>query len=132
MSSLMSRFKRKDETDEMLNYETNDILIVFDDEKKTSDIRRINKITDDAVMVIGTYNVPLADCEVTNSTQGRNFFYRAPAKSVEHTKSLADLEKKLVLRKITQFKTDELPPVDLSKYMMIGGLIIALIIALFV
>ncbi|OIJ07626.1 hypothetical protein BKP35_18230 [Anaerobacillus arseniciselenatis] len=97
-------FKRKKEELE----ETNDVLIVFDDEAKTSDIQRITDIDTESVTVVGMYKVPSRDCVVTNSSEGRNFFYRAPSQSVTETKRLAQLEKNLVLTQITKYK----PPVE--------------------
>ena len=97
---------------------TNDVLIVFDDEAKTSDIKRINNIEEDTLFVTGEYAVPIGDCEITNSVNGRNFFYRAPSQSVQETKRLAQLEKSMVLKHITQFKPK--PPESPFDIMKIG------------
>ena len=68
----MGFFNRRNNDDEY-NFETTDLLIVFDDEKKTSDINRITSITEDSVIVAGFYKVPILDCEITNGKEGRNF-----------------------------------------------------------
>lgn len=108
--------------------ETNDILIVFDDEKKTSEICRINEFTEESAIVTGKYNVPVGDCEITNSLEGRNFFYRAPSQMIEETKRLAQLEKSIVLRQITNYKPYEDPQKgDLTKLFLIIAIIVAFI-----
>ena len=94
-------FKRKKE--EFLE-DTNDVLIVFDSDTLTSDIQHITDIDEESVTVRGMYKVPYADCIITNSQGGRNFFYKAPAQSVEETRRLAHLEKSIVLKQITQYK----------------------------
>lgn len=108
--------------------ETNDILIVFDDEKKTSDIKRINKIDSETIWVDGIYKIPLLDCEVTNSEEGRNFFYRAPSESIRNVRRIAELEKTTVLQQITSFKPAQPPKPNL----MVLGLFIMMGIELIV
>ncbi|MBU8905580.1 hypothetical protein [Desertibacillus haloalkaliphilus] len=98
----MFSFKRKRDGD--VFEETPDVLIVFDNEAKTSDIKRINDISEDSVIVTGQYKVPLEDCEITNSIEGRHFFYRAPSQSITETKRLAQLEKNIVLNQITSYR----------------------------
>ncbi len=116
-------FRKKKDDDLFPN--TNDVVIVFDDEKKISDIKRINEIRDNSLYVHGHYNIPIEDCEITNSEEGRNFFYRAPTQSITETKRLAQLEKSIVLRHITEYK----PPqdangMDITKMMLIGAIIV--------
>lgn len=119
-------FRRKKDDD--LFPETNDVVIVFDDEKKTSDIQRINDIRDNSIFVQGKYNIPIEDCEITNSEEGRNFFYRAPTQSVSETKRLALLEKSIVLRHITEYKPpQEQNGTDLTKILLVGAIIVAFI-----
>ncbi|UJT50223.1 hypothetical protein GFH33_31325 (plasmid) [Bacillus thuringiensis] len=55
---MLSKFSRQKMREEDFEPRTNDVLIVFDDEKKTSDIKRINVIEEDKLMVIGEYVVP--------------------------------------------------------------------------
>lgn len=119
-------FKRKKEE---IFEETNDVLIVFDNENKTSDIQRITDIDGESVTVVGMYKVPIEDCEITNGVDGRNFFYRAPAQSVTETKRLAKLEKNLVLTQITNYK----PPIDNSgadftKIALVGIIVLMIIV----
>lgn len=123
----MALFKRK-EKDEFFP-ETNDILIVFDDEKKTSDIQRISDIRDNAIYVTGKYHIPLYDCEVTTGPEGRHFFYRAPSRSVQETKRLAELEKSIVLRQITSYRQPEPPnQLDITKILLFGLVFFAFIV----
>lgn len=118
----LARSKKKDE----IFPETSDILIVFDNDKKTSDIQRINEFTETSAIVTGKYNVPIEDCEITNSIEGRNFFYRAPSRSVEETKRLAQLEKSIVLTQITNYrKVDEEQKTDMTKMLLIITIMIA-------
>lgn len=121
----MLRRKKKDE----FFPETNDILIVFDDEKKTSDIQRISEITPESVIVTGKYNVPLGDCTITNSNEGRNFFYNAPSEMIQETKRLAQLEKSIVLTQITNYRPVEDPQKgDLTKLFLIITIMLAFIV----
>ncbi|GAC92359.1 hypothetical protein KN10_2795 [Anoxybacillus flavithermus NBRC 109594] len=123
----MALFKRK-EKDEFFP-ETNDILIVFDDEKKTSDIQRISDIRDNAIYVTGKYHIPLDDCEVTTGPEGRHFFYRAPSRSVQETKRLAELEKSIVLRQITAYRAPEpQSQMDITKILLFGLVFFAFIV----
>lgn len=114
-------FRKKEE---MLE-ETNDLLIIFDDEKKISDVQKVTDIDENSVTVRGMYKVPLQDCEITNSPTGRNFFYRAPTQSITETKRLAQLEKAIVLQHITSYK----PPVQNEIDFMKIGLLAAIIVA---
>lgn len=100
-------FLKKKEDDEYL-FETRDILIVFDDEQRTSDICTITHVDTESVIVGGKYKVPVEDCEVTTGIDGRNFFYRAPNKSITETRKLAELERNMVLEQITAYR----PPVQ--------------------
>jgi hypothetical protein len=124
---MMALLKRK-EKDEFFP-ETNDILIVFDDEQKTSDIQRIDEIRDNSVYVIGKYNIPIHDCEITTGPEGRHFFYRAPSRSVQETKRLAELEKSIVLRQITSYRPPNPPSqLDMTKILLFGLVFFAFII----
>lgn len=119
-------FRRKKEE---IFEETNDVLIVFDDENKTSDIQRITDIDGESVTVVGMYKVPLADCEVTNGAEGRNFFYRAPAQSITETKRLAQLERNLVLTQITQYKSPvDTGGADFTKIALVGIIVLMIIV----
>lgn len=120
-------FKRKEE-DEFL-FETTDILIVFDNDNKTSDIKTITDFTEDSVIVAGHYKVPILDCEITTGKEGRNFFYRAPSRSIEETGRLAQLEMNMVLEQITAYKPP-IPPssMDWTKGLLFGLLFIAFIV----
>ena len=103
-------------------------MIVFDDEKKTSDINRITSITEDSVIVAGFYKVPILDCEITNGKEGRNFFYRAPSRSIQETGRLAQLEMNMVLEQITAYK----PPVPPSSMDWTKGLLFGLVFIAFI
>lgn len=122
---MFGKFSRQKLKEEDFFPETNDILIVFDDDKKTSDIKRISAIEEDKLFVNGEYVVPVADCEITNSTTGRNFFYRAPTRSITETNRLASLEKSLVLTKITNYKPK---PVETKFDFMKLGLMFIIVI----
>lgn len=119
--------KKKDEAEYM--FETQDLLIVFDDENKTSDIKRVTSVTEGVVIAAGHYKVPLLDCEVTTGQEGRNFFYRAPSQSIRETERLANLEMSTVLEQITAYKPP-IPPaaMDWTKGLLFGLVFIAFII----
>lgn len=122
----MGIFNRKKE-DEYI-FETTDLLIVFDDENRTSDINRVTIIEGGAVIVAGHYKVPLLDCEITTGKEGRNFFYRAPSRSIMETERLAQLELNEVLTQITAYKPP-IPPtnMDWTKGLLFGLLFVAII-----
>lgn len=120
--------KRKQEEDEFF-FETSDILIVFDDENRTSDIQRVSEIREGTIYVTAKYAVPLEDCEITTGTEGRNFFYRAPSQSVLETTRLAALEQSMVLNQITAYRPP-VPPaaMDWTKGLLFGLIFLAFII----
>jgi hypothetical protein len=124
----MGLLNRKKE-DEEYTFETSDILIVFDDEKRTSDIKRITEIDGESVIAAGHYKIPLEDCEVTTGQEGRNFFYRAPSQSIKETQRLAALEQSMVLTQITAYKPP-VPPntMDWTKGLLFGLVFIAFIV----
>ncbi|MEH7126024.1 hypothetical protein V7127_22695 [Bacillus sp. JJ1773] len=119
---------RKKQKDEFFP-ETNDIVIVFDDDNKSSDIQRIDEIREGTIYVTGKYAIPLEDCEITTGTEGRNFFYRAPQQSVFETERLAALEQSLVLTQITAYRPP-MPPaaMDWTKGLLFGLVFIAFIV----
>lgn len=123
----MNLFKRKNNDEYM--FETTDLLIVFDDESKTSDINRVTAVEEDSVIVAGMYKVPLADCEITTGKEGRNFFYRAPSQSIRETERLARLEMNMVLEQITAYKPP-IPPtsMDWTKGLLFGLVFVAFIV----
>lgn len=107
--------------------ETNDLLIVFDDDKKTSEIHRISEIKEDRVFVRGYYNIPIEDCEITNSFEGRHFFYRAPSQSIKETARLAKLEQSIVLQQVTNYKPVNNNRPDMNKIMLFIALLVLII-----
>lgn len=123
----MGLFNRKEEDE--FNFETDDLLIIFDDDNKTSDIARVTAVADDAVIVAGRYKVPLGDCEITTGMEGRNFFYRAPARSVVETERLAKLEMSTVLEQVTAY-SPPVPPtsMDWTKGLLFGLVFIAFVV----
>ncbi|MGG5253524.1 hypothetical protein ACQYAD_08515 [Neobacillus sp. SM06] len=124
-------FFKKKKDDEFFP-DTNDILVVFDDENKTSDIQRISEIREGTIYVTGKYAIPLDDCEVTTGAEGRNFFYRAPSQSIFETQRLAVLEQSLVLNQITAYRPPILPTsMDWTKGLLFALVFIAFIILLF-
>lgn len=124
---LKSFISRKKEDDYI--FETSDLLIVFDDENKTSDINRVTSISDGAVIVAGMHKVPLLDCEITTGKEGRNFFYRAPSRSVIETERLAKLEFNTVLEQVTAY-SKPIPPtqMDAMKWVLLVIIIFFFII----
>lgn len=126
----MGFLNRKKEQDFVV--ETSDLLIVFDDEQRTSDIRRVSAVEAGAVICAGYYKVPVLDCEITTGREGRNFFYRAPSQSITETERLAQLELNEVLTQITAYKPP-VPPtsMDWTKGLLFGLLFVAIIVMAF-
>lgn len=122
----MSFFTKKEEDE--FAFATRDILIVFDDEQKTSDICTISHIDHESVIVAGKYKVPVLDCVVTTGIDGRNYFYNAPTQSIVETKRLADLERSMVLEQITSYRPPVIPgSLDWVKVILAILLFIAII-----
>jgi hypothetical protein len=124
LSGLLNKKRNEDE----YMFETTDLLIVFDDENKTSDIKRITAFSDGSVIVASHYKIPILDCEITTGKEGRNFFYRAPSRSVQETKRLAELEMNMVLEQITAYKPP-VPPtsMDWTKGLLFAGIFLCVI-----
>ena len=128
----MALFKRKQE-DEEYSIETTDLLIVFDNDNRTSDIKQIDYIDDEAVTVEGAYKVPIKDCEISVGKEGRNFFYRAPQQSINEVERLARLEQNIVLSQITSYREPEMPnATDLTKIILMGLIAVAFISIIFI
>lgn len=125
----MAIFSRKKEETNEYSFETNDLLIVFDEDNRTSDINYVTDVSEDSVTVEGLYKVPLADCDITTGKDGRNFFYRAPHRSIKETERLAELEQNMVLTQITAYQPPILPnSLDWTKGLLFALLFIAFII----
>ena len=126
----MFSLKKKEDYEHIMD--TNDTLVVFDNDNKTSDIKRVTAIDNEAVIAAGHYKVPLHDCEITTGTEGRVFFYRAPARSVMETERLAKLEYNTVLTQIKAYKPPVLPSsLDWTKGLLVFLLFVAIIVAAF-
>lgn len=124
----MSLFNKKKSDEDEFHFETNDLLIVFDQDNKTSDIKRVTSVIDGAVKVAGYYSVPLLDCEITTGAEGRNYFYRAPSQSIMETERLALLEESMVLHQITAYKPPIAPnAIDWTKGLLFAGLFLCII-----
>lgn len=126
----MGFLKKKDDYEHIMD--TSDTLIVFADDTKTSDIKRITAIDGEAIIAAGHYKIPLHDCEITTGPEGRVFFYRAPSRSVVETERLAKLEFNTVLTQITSYKPP-IPPssMDWTKGLLVFLLFVAIIVAAF-
>lgn len=118
----MSFLRRRKDSEQT---ETKDVLIVFDDEKKISDINRVDEVDAEKVVVYGKYVVPVQDCEITTGREGRHFFYRAPTRSIQETNRLAQLERSLVLSQITMYKKPDQTQTDITKLLLIGVICVA-------
>lgn len=120
--------KKKEEVNEY-DIITNDLLIVFNNDKRTSDINYVTEITADAVKVDGKYTVPIEDCDITTGKDGRNFFYKAPNQSITETENLARLEMNTVLTQMTAYREPVLPTsMDWTKGLLFALLVLCLII----
>lgn len=125
-------FKSKNKEDDF-TWDTNDIIIAFDDDNKTSEIHYISEFRNGALIVDGRLNIPVQDCEVTTGEQGRIYFYRAPEKSIKEVARLAQLEKSMILNQITAYTPPIMPnSIDWVKGLLFGMLFIAMIIIAFV
>lgn len=114
-------FKKKKREDEEYFAETDDVIVVFDNDNRTAVIERVSEIRENVIYVTGKHAVPFEDVEISNGVEGRIFFYRAPAESVSETKRLAALEQSMVLNQITAYKPPQPPnSMDWTKAMLFG------------
>src|SRR5690625_1705428 len=133
--SIFDRFRpnRDEEEENEYSFPTNDLLIVFNEDSSTSDINYITEIDDESITVEGLYQVPIIDCDITTGKSGRNFFYRAPQKSIQETERLAKLEHSIVLTQITSYEPPILPnSIDWVKGLLFAMLFVAMIVIVFV
>lgn len=126
----MLKFGRgRKKEDEEFFAETDDVIVIFDADNKTSVIERVSEIRDGGIYVTGKHVVPFEDAEITNGVEGRIFFYRAPAQSIAETRRLAALERSMVLNQITAYKTPQAPnSMDWTKAMLFGLVALSFIV----
>lgn len=121
--------KKKEKEDEAFFAETDDLVVIFDDENRTSVIERISEIRDGNIFVTGKHAIPVEDTEISNGVEGRIFFYRAPAESIAETRRLAALEQSIVLTQITSYKTPQpATNMDWTKAMLFGLVALAFVV----
>lgn len=110
-----------------------DRLVIVDMEKHTSDIVYVTDVTDTHVQSRGSYAVPVDDCDVFSSRDGRVYLLKADTRYIQETKRLAALEQSIVLNKITEYKPArvENPNMDITRWVLFGLLFVAIIAAAF-
>lgn len=124
----MLRIFGKSDKEEVDFFATNDMLVVFDNEKNTSDIVRVTEVSEKEVIAAGRYRLDRESCVVTSGPEGRIFFYNAPTKMIAETERLAQLEYNLVLSQITAYRPPQLPSqMDWTKGILMFFLFVALI-----
>jgi hypothetical protein len=93
------------------------MLIVINDENQI-DIAEVLEVSDQAVMGRSSdhdYNIPIGDVrQYVGGPTGRTFVYSSTIDNVQDTKRLAELEKSIVLRSITQYTQSEDPGRSIS------------------
>lgn len=120
---------KKKKEDVFEDLETDDLLIIFDNDNKTSKIERVSYIKDGTIYVTGRHAIPEADTVLTNGDEGRVFFYKAPEQSIRETRRLAQLEKSMVLNQITAYKPPEQPnQMDMTKVLLFGLVFVAFVV----
>ena len=121
--------KKQDE----LNFETDDRLIIYDLEQRTTDIYFVTSVDDEKVIAAGRAVVPKADCIVTVSEIGRVYTYNAPTELIVEVERLARLEQSIVLQQLTSYTEPikDNPNTDLTKWALFGLLFVAIIVAAF-
>ncbi|MEA0565517.1 hypothetical protein [Lysinibacillus irui] len=126
----MFKSKRKEE-DHFLDLD--DRLIVYENDGHTCEIYYVTEVNDEAVIAAGRAVVPKGDCDVRTSSEGRVWLYNAPKKHVHEVERLAQLEKSMVLQKITDYKPEpkENPNLDMKFWALAALLFVAIIAAAF-
>ena len=128
---MMGLFNKK-QSDEM-NFETDDRLIIYDLEKRTTDIYFVTTVDDEKVIAAGRAVVPKSDCIVTVSEIGRVYTYNAPTEMIVEVEKLAKLEQSIVLQQLTNYTEPikDNPNLDFTKWALFGLLFVAIIVAAF-
>lgn len=128
---MMGLFNKK-QNDEM-NFETDDRLIIYDLEKRTTDIYFVTTVDDEKVIAAGRAVVPKSDCIVTVSEIGRVYTYNAPTEMIVEVEKLAKLEQSIVLQQLTNYTEPikDNPNLDFTKWALFGLLFVAIIVAAF-
>lgn len=113
-----------------------DILVVLSDQG-TADIANVHEISDKSIVASSSeheYTIPVGDVrQYVGGPSGRTLVYAASLDNVQDTQRLAELERSIVLRHITQFtKPDELQSKtisirDILLYILIGILLLAVV-----
>lgn len=105
-------------------YEPQDTLIIFK-EDCTADIASVMEINDDRIYAenaVTTYSVPVGEFVTYTGRKGRVFLCGATVEASSDYQRIAALERSTVLRQITHFQGDPLPPakMPLGRYILIG------------
>lgn len=113
-------------------YEPQDTLIIFK-EDCTADIASVMEINDDrlyAENAVTTYSVPIGEVVTYTGRKGRMFLCGATVEASSDFQRIAALERSTVLRQITHFQGDPLPPgkMPIGKYILIGVAALILLI----
>lgn len=114
--------------------ETKDRLIIMSD-NGTADIASIYDQDHERVIAssaTGEYTVPLADLRAYAGPRGIIYTYPATHQNIEDCQRLAELEKSIVLRQITQYEKPELSDSKLDfkqVFMYIIILILIIVVA---
>jgi len=107
-----------------------DRVIVFDQDQKTVQILQATETTEEVVRTVGK-TFPREDLELAISDEGRVWFFRAPAEIIAATEHLAAVERNTIIRQIAQYKKplDEMQKPDMTKFILIGALVLVSIVA---
>jgi len=120
---------RKKKEDEEFFAETDDVIVIFDRDNRTSIIERISEIRENCIYVTGKHAVPLEDAVISNGVEGRIFYLNAPTEYITETRRLAALEKSMVLSQVTAYKTPQPPgSMDWTKASLFGLVALAILV----
>lgn len=114
-------------------YEPQDVLCVFKDDG-TADIANVVSINDERILAgpfVGEqYAIPIQEVKVYNGPRGRIFLYPSTVENVVDCQRIAALERSTVLRQITMFAQDELPPPSrpINRLLILAAVVVVLII----
>lgn len=129
----MMFFKKKEEEEFK---ESEDRLIIYDDELKTTTIDYVDQVKDGQVTVYGKNAVPIKDCLISHGIVhgqvARVYYYNAPTESIKTTENLAALEQSIVLSQITDYSDpyDKPQSFDWVKAALFGLLAIAIVVGM--
>lgn len=114
-------------------YDTQHRLVIYDNENHSCEIYNVTHLSGEEVTAMGRAVVPIQDCTIHISNEGRVYTLNAPSEYIQEAKNLAALQQSTVLRQITAYREPEVPNgnMDLFKWALVFIVLVAVIMSAF-